>query len=95
MSGHLVPVEHTLTPYASTIEIVKLYPNERIKAILFARRLTGRIHSKHSPAHAFHRRSLSNPSQVELIVRAQGSMNALHLIDSAIAHFRQTRDSMR
>jgi hypothetical protein len=79
-----------MQPFVDTVELVKLYPGERVKAILFARKLTGLIHSKHCPAHAFHRPSTKNPSRVELIVRANGSLNALQLIDQAIAAYRRS-----
>jgi hypothetical protein len=60
-----------------------LYPGELAHILLFARRATGQDHVKHSPAHAFHRKSASG--SIQLYVRSVGARDALGIIDEALA----------
>ena len=83
MSGHIQPINHSLAPYEPHISIVKLYPGETVKVLLFARRATGQDHVKHCPAHAFHRRAADG--SVELFVRANGAQDACSLVKEALS----------
>lgn len=81
MSGHLEPVNHTVKPTHETVEIVKLYPGETIKAILFAVKRTGEYSAKHAPCHAFHR---PVGDKVHLTLRCHQNQDPLDLIDKAV-----------